>query len=624
MTYWSMSAISDEMSRRRSAMSPLMERMLEVRDRYNADVVVPVPDTDDDIPYDSMAPLLIADAVDHPAMYAAQAAPTIFVPAIEPGKHTGVRSTDYASRRRKALHYAWDVSWWEMVLGRMYRHLAAYATSALVVELDMARNVPRIATRDPLSAYPEPKAPDDLSMPTNVGFIFGKSLDWLHANWPETMERFPRGSGYAVGTSAEGELWDLVEWMDESEVVIGVLGPRDAYHSWTREPMRWSFELARYPNVFGRCPAVVPRRVTLDRIMSQLSNLTGHVDLMAKLMYLDIRATERSVFPDRYVLSRTGQSPSLAHGKWLDGETGEVNLILDADAVGNLPATPDPNNKATMDRLERNFRVSSSLIPQAGGETYGALRTGRGIDALMGAALDPRTTELHRIAGRYLTEVNEIVLLGYRNQWPRRTFQVYSPLDPGAEEFVPADHVETTADGPFLENRVFYPIPGMDDINATQVIGQMQGTGLISAYDARRMHPHINDPEGTERRLVVEQMESMMLQVIGQRATTPPGIPPNDFARIIQLVYDGKRLHEAVAQVDEEASRRQAAQDEMGAQMELTPGGPEQMPGLANPGEGAEMGGGLVSNGGTDLERLREMVAAIQATSAQGAAGAAR
>ena len=78
-----MAAISEEMALRRISQSPFIESMMAIRDRYNADVVVPVPDTDDDLPYESLAPLLIADAVDHPAMYAVQAPPNIFVPAIE-------------------------------------------------------------------------------------------------------------------------------------------------------------------------------------------------------------------------------------------------------------------------------------------------------------------------------------------------------------------------------------------------------------------------------------------------------------------------------------------------------------------------------------------------------------
>jgi hypothetical protein len=606
-----MNAIAEEMARRRIAQSPLLDRMLAVRDRYNADVVIPVADTDEDIPYDSFQPLLIADAVNHPAMYAIQAPPQIFVPALQPGKDTGAQSSDFAARRRKALYYSWDKSWWELVLGRFYRHLAGYAVSALVVEPNMEKHCPVFTTRDPLSAYPEPKSPEDLTLPRNVGFISGQSLDWLHYHYPVTREKWPVPAGYAVSSNDSGELWDVVEWMDEYDIVIGVLGPRDAYRAWYTEPARWAFELGRYPNTLGRCPAVMPRQVTLDRIMSQLSRLTGHADMMARLLYLDIRATERSVFPDRYVISRTGQQPRLASGggEWQGGETGIINLVVDGEAIGELRGSPDPNNKMTIDRLERNFRVSSGLIPQSGGETYGALRTGRGIDALMGAALDPRTTELHRIAERYLSVVNELLLLAYRSNWPNRTYTVFGPYDPAAVDFHPVTHIERDPrDGTIdLENRVYYPIPGMDDINATQVIGQMMGAELISKRDARRMHPHVHDADGAERQILIEQLDTFTLQALATRAATPPGIPPTDMSRIRELVGEGRPLYEAVGIADAEASERQAAQVE--------PGAPEAMPGLANPGEGAEMGGlaPTIQGPGEDLTRLRELVSAIQA-----------
>ena len=600
-----MNEVAEEMANRRLALTPAIERMMSIRDRYNSDVVVPVPNTDDDVPYDALTPLLIADAVDHPALYASQAPPNIFVPALDPTKVSGVRSTDFAMRRRKALHYAWDKSWWELVLGRFYRHLAAYATSVLMVTIE--GDLPRIETRDPLAAYPEPKAPEDLTLPANVGFIKGVSLDWLHLHYPETRTFLPHGAGFAVADGGEGELWDVVEWIDEHDIVVGVLGPRDGNRSWVHEPVRWCYELSRYPNVLGRCTAVIPRRVTLDRVISQLSNLTGHVDLMAHLTYLDIRATERAVFPDRYVISKVGQNPRLVGGDWKDGSTGDVNMVIDADAIGELRGTPDPNNKITLDRLERAFRVSSGLIPQAGGETYGALRTGRGIDALMGAALDPRTTELHRIAERYLTEVNELLLTAYKIQYGARIFSVYSPLDPGAVEFVPNDHVERSNGKLFVDNRVSYPIPGMDDINATQVIGQMMGAELISRADARRMHPHINDPEGTERRLMGEQIDQLIIAALVQRASTPPGIPPSDLGRIRELVDTGIPLWKAMTQADREAQERQAA-------VPPSPQAPEAMPGLANPGEGAEMGG-LTSVPGTPLEQFRALTNALRSTS---------
>lgn len=611
---WTIERVADEMARRRAAQSPLIERMIEVRDRYSGDVIVPAPSVDDDIPLSSLAPLLIADAVDNQARYATQARPTISVPALDASSS---RSTDYASRRRKAVGAVWDHSWMDLVMGRMYRHLAGYATSALLVELDHTTRMPRVTTRDPLSTYPEPKAAEDLSLPANVGFVTAKSLEWLHANFPETRKKLERPSGWPSSPTGDGELWDVVEWLDADQVLYGVLGPRDAYRSWTADPTRWCLELTRVPNVIGVCPAVVPKLVTMDRIVSQLANLIGHADMVALLTYLDIRATEKSIYPDRYVIGKQGANPRIVSGAWEGGETGATNIVIDAEAIGELRGTPDPNNKMTLDRLERNLRVSSGLIPATGGETYGALRTGRGIDALMGAALDPRTTELHRIGERYLSAVNEIVLLAYAKRWPRRVYQVSFPHEPAVVEFEPAKHVETlrgvTDDmgRPVLMTRarVSYPIPGMDDTNATVVIGQMLAAGLISQSDAMRMHPHVLDPDGSDRQKLVEQFQGLAMAGLGQRAQAG-GVPPSDTARMIELAYEGKRLDEIIRIVDEEASERQAAAAPPPGPDQVLP--PEAMPGLADPGEGAEMQPPPQTAPPTDsMQNLSAVVAAL-------------
>lgn len=609
---------AEEMARRRLAQSPLLQRMIEVRDRYSGDVIVPVASTDDDIPLSQLSPLLIADAVDNTARYATQARPTISVPALDAASS---RSTDYASRRRKAVGAVWDESWMDLVMGRMYRHLAGYATSALLVELDHDLRMPRITTRDPLSAYPEPKAPEDLTPIRNVGFVFGRSRDWLWANYPETRELIPRGSAFITSADGEGEMWDIVEWFDEDQVLLGILGPRSDYmgRSWTTEPTRWCYELSKVPNVIGRCPAVMPRLVTMDRIVSQLANLIGHSDMIAMLTYLDIRATEKSIYPDRYVLGRTGQNPRIVSGEWQGGETGATNIVIDAETIGELRGTPDPNNKMTLDRLERNLRVSSGLIPAQGGETYGALRTGRGIDALMGAALDPRTAELHLIGERYLTQVNEIILTAFAKRWPTRTYQVAFPHEPAVVDFEPSKHIETLrglADAQgrqalTIKARVLYPIPGMDDTNATVVIGQMLAAGLISQRDARRMHPHVLDPEGTERQVLVEQFEGLSMASIGQRAQSG-GVPPEDTARMIELAYQGKRLDEILLTVNEEASARQAAAPPPAPEGMMAP--PEAMPGLANPGEGGGMGPGVppqIEGPNDDMQNLSAIVGAL-------------
>lgn len=585
---------------------------MEVRDRYSGDVVVPAPSMDDDIPLAQLSPLLIADAVDGQADYASQAQPTISVPALDAASS---RSVDYASRRRKAVGTVWDESWMDLLLARMYRHLAGYATSAMMVELDHELRMPRVVIRDPLSAYPEPKAPEDMTLPANVGFVTSKSLDWLHRTYPETRERFPRGSGWP--NSGDAELWDIVEWVDEDQILIGLLGPRDTYRSWTSEPTRWCMELSALPNVIGRCPAVIFRQVTMDRILSQLANLIGHSDMIAMLTYLDIRATEKSIFPDRYIVGRAGQNPRIVSGEWEGGETGHTNIVIDAESIGELRGTPDPNNKQTLDRLERNLRVSSGLIPAQGGETYGALRTGRGIDSLMGAALDPRTTKLHRIGERYLSALNEIVLTAFAKRWPTRTYQVSFAHEPAVVDFEPAKHIETLrgitdAKGRevlAVKARVLYPIPGMDDTNATVVIGQMLAAGLISQRDARRMHPHVLDPEGTERQVLVEQFEGLSMAGIGQRAQQG-GIPPEDLGLFIKMAYEGKRLDEIIAAVNKAASERQATMAPPAAPDQVM--APEAMPGLGNPEEGAGMAPPPVIEGPNDsMSNLSSVVAAL-------------
>jgi hypothetical protein len=608
---WKIEQVAEEIESRRLAQSPLIKRMIDIRDRYSGDVIVPAAAVDDDVPLSSLSPLLIADAVDGQADYASQAQPIISVPALDAASS---RSTDYASRRRKAVGAVWDESWMDLLLARMYRHLAGYATSAMMVELDHQLRMPRVVIRDPLSAYPEPKASEDLTLPANVGFVTSKSLGWLHANFPETKEKYPRGSGWP---STGEELWDVVEWVDEDQILIGLLGPRNGYQTWQNEPMRWCMELSTLPNLIGRCPAVIFRLVTMDRIISQLANLIGHSDMIAMLTYLDIRATEKSIFPDRYIVGRAGQNPRIVSGSWEGGETGNTNIVIDAESIGELRGTPDPNNKQTLDRLERNLRVSSGLIPAQGGETYGALRTGRGIDSLMGAALDPRTTKLHRIGERYLSALNEIVLESFAKRWPERRYQVSFPHEPAVVEFIPGKHIETLngiADSkgrPVLtvKARVSYPIPGMDDTNATVVIGQMLAAGLISQRDARRMHPHVLDPEGTERQVLVEQFEGLSMAGIGQRAQAG-GIPPEDTARMVELAYEGKRLDEIIRVVNEEASARQAQQappaqpDQMMA--------PEAMPGLANPGEGAGMAPPPQIQGPNDsMQNLSSLVSAL-------------
>ena len=134
----------------------------------------------------------------------------------------------------------------------------------------------------------------------------------------------------------------------------------------------------------------------------------------------------------------------------------------------------------------------------------------------------------------------------------------------------------------------------MDDINATQVVGQMMGAELISAHGARRIHPHVSDPDGEERRLLIEGLQSMELAALARRqhATGHPARRHGPHGRT------GGRRQDAQCRG---APGLQGSSGTSGRDTGRATGraaGAEQMPGLANPGEGMEAGGmaqGLVS-----------------------------
>jgi hypothetical protein len=560
---------------------PLLSRMIDVRDRYNGpqvDYVVPYYSDRDQEDIDPLTPMIMAEMIDHVAMRAASVTPATFVPAVTWGKQTGVRSREYAGIRRTALTHTYRESRWELVQRRAARHLAAYATTALVVVPDYRMEMPRIRLRDPLTSYPDIQAAEDYDLPTNAGFIFGKSADWLRDRYPVCRAEY---GGPVDVPRGEDELWDCFEWIDTDQTMIGILGKRGDQYSRAGEAYSASkyLQLGWWPNKTGMFPGVVPARVTLDRVLSQVANVIGHVDMMAKMTTLSVIAAERSVFPDAYILGRSGQTPTILGGQWKDGREGQPNVVFNADGVGRLPNTPDPAALQMVDRIERNLRISTGLVPQAGGETYGALRTGRGIDALMGAAVDPRIHELHAIFEAWLPHLNSVVLQTWKSCWGSRTFSMYSGSGGTMRsvQFTPNEHVET------LDNVVRYAIPGADVVETNVILQQMVGSGMASRRSARNRHPWIDDADTENGLIDEERLEELAFQSLAAGVQSG-SIPPI----FLSFVEEHRRKNpeldilQAIKRADEQMREMQAQpveapEDPMAAMP------PEAMPGMTGP-----------------------------------------
>lgn len=604
MTTWA--DIQSTMWQRRQRDANLLRQMIEARDRYNGDVIVPMPDVDGEPTLGSLAPQIVADGIDHNAMRAASVIPSISCPAL--GGRPSAKEN--AARRRRALYANWHWNGMELILYRYFRHYIGYGTASLVVVPDFREERARIELRDPLTSYPELRSPEDFREPVNVGFVFGRSEDWLFANYPEAQSTLK-----TVGTSS---LWDIVEWIDEEDVVMGVLGPRtvagsydDRVYGSGRGPAQNSMELRRWPNRAGMVPCAVPRRATLDRIMGQLTHVFPTIDLLDRMTALEAIASERQTFPDMVILGKRTAVPSLSGGRWKDGREGEPNIVLDADGIQLLNTNVSQSTMQTIQSLERTARTSGGVLTQFGGETSGAYRTGRALDTLAGFSVDPRVMEAQKFAARALETINHAVMAVERGYWPTKKYTVFSGWSGDVElvEYVPEKTYQS------CENAVTYALPGTDISQATVALTQLVGAGLISKNTSRVSHPLIADAQLEEKAIVHERIEDAVLVTFLQQASTGT-LPLIDLVTIDEQFQKTGSMIEAVRKADADARARQAA--ETPAAPEGMALAPEAQPGLAMPGMGAE--GQAPAGGGAQLpaaERMQQILAALQGPAQQ-------
>lgn len=570
--------IRNIVEQRRSDDDHVKSQMIEVKDRYNGDYVIPMPTVEGQPEMEPPVPRLIADGIDHIAMFASSVRPVITSPAINPTKDRGVRSKEYASIRERAMYAGWHRSQMELQIRRGYRQLAAYGSACVVVVPDFRTGMARYELRDSLTAYPELRSSEDIRRPDNVAFIFGRSADWLRANYPDESRRI-LGERDLLGE----RIWDLVEWIDGDDVVLGVVGPRSypSVLSGRAREGEFSVELRRWKNRAGMVPVGCGNRVTLDKVMGQMDTVIATNDLLGKMMGLDVLSVEKGIFPDRFVVGADGRPPQLISGEWKDGRTGKTNILANVQTLGELTSNPGPLTTQTLDRLESAIRQSGGINPIASGLTSSSLRTGRAIDNYQGINIEPRVVEAQEIMARILSFANEGFIEVEKGYFGNKKIVAFSgwPTARGNVEYTPSEHFETHY------NVVNYQFPGTDAAGATVTIGQMKGAGMMSTETALTRHPWVEDPRSEMAQILADQLEQAVLVSIQQQAAGG-ALPVQDVARIKQLVSEGYSIDAAVLQANKEAQERQATEAPEPEEGQIS--APEAQPGLAPPGAGAE------------------------------------
>jgi hypothetical protein len=295
--------------------------------------------------------------------------------------------------------------------------------------------------------------------------------------------------------------------------------------------------------------------------------------MQARLMALEVIAVQKGVFPDTWLVGRAGETPQIVNPA--DGLTGEVGVIRGGD-LKDMQMQPGYMTNPAIDRLERAQRLTAGIPAEFGGESPTNIRTGRRGDAVLSAVVDFPVQEAQRIMARSLQEENEIAInmaKTYAGNKPK-SFYVTTKNAKGRVDYVPNTNFDST------DNVVSYSQAGADLNNLVIGGGQRVGMGTMSKRSFMAIDPLVEDPEFEHDSVISEQLEEALLNSIQQQAMEG-AIPPADLARIMELVSTNQmELAGAVEKVQKEAQERQAT--------EVPPNTPEAMPGLAQPGMGAE------------------------------------
>lgn len=598
MTGPSIETIITMLMERRTAYGPVLNQMMKLRDAYNGDIIVPLPEMDRN--ERSSVANLISTGLDQTAMRIASTTPNVYFPAVIPGNKP---SEDRANKRRRATLGWYEANKMSMKLRRRARFLIGYASSPVVLRPDPKRGIAKWEVRSPLTAYPALSEDIDCITPTDCIFSFGRSYKWMKSHYPNAAVKF-RTNGEEP---SDQTLYDVIEYVDDECWVLAAVEVNPVTPSIIpgQSSLRY-VELERVTNRTGLCPAVVPGRITLDRQQGQFDGLVGMYQMQAKLMALEVIAVERGIFPDTYLVSRPGETAKFVSGPY-DGRTGMVNVIAGGDLrEAGLNVGQGPQQ--TIDRLERNMRITSGIPAEFGGESTTNIRTGKRGDAILSAVVDFPVQEAQELLAESLIEENKRAIAIAKNYFgdDRRSFYVSFRGARGHVDYIPNKDFETD------ENVVTYSYAGADANSLVVGLGQRVGLGTLSKRSAQEIDPLVADPELEHDRVVAESLEQALLLSVQQQAQQGQ-IPPNDLAKMMQLVVSDKMsLAEAVDAVHKQAQERQATPAPAGSA--------ETMPGIAQPQMGAEQPGTLPaqSPNAPGQPNMMDLLASLGVSGAQG------
>ena len=541
---------------------PLQQKMKLIQSIYNGTMEVPLPDMEENtIP---SVPNLLAQGVDQMAGRITSVVPSVNFASVKPG----VRVSD----RRAATASRTITGWWQedrlpMKMKQRGRHQIAYGMSPVVIRWNYKEHRPTWHVRSPLETLPSTDIMPGQLSPTDCIFSYRRSVGWLKSRGYGDRV-FALTGDYDMPNDASLLIIEYVDPEQTHQVLAGYKTP-DPYAMTEIEMIGTQLRgvtLEHFANNSGdEMPVVIPMRITLDTAGGQFDNMIGMYYQQAKLMALETIAVEKGIFPDTYLVSRPGEVGRFLDGPH-DGRTGMVNIIAGGD-IREIQSQPGYLTNPTIDRLERNQRVTAGIPAEFGGESSSNIRTGRRGDAVLSAVIDYPVAEAQETFAYALQEENEVAIALAKN-WDgnnKRTIYVGTGNSARPVTYMANDTFETS------DHVVSYPASGADINSLIIGIGQRVGLGIMSKETAATLDPYIDNPEVEHDSIIAEGLEQALMSGLQQQAASGQ-IPPLTVAKVMKLVKDDRmELAEALNKVTEEALKEQQQQQEAMMQEQMTP-----------------------------------------------------
>ena len=546
----------------------VLNQMQELRNIYNAEVVLPMPEMDKG--EKSMVANLVSQGLDQSALRVSSTMPGVSFMINEMASKTAER---LARKQRDAVMAWWHENKLKLKQRRRARWLLGYAMAPVIIKPDWVKRIPKWQLMDPLNTFPAPSQDWDEMTPADCIFSYYRSYSWVCENYPEKALMFANG----VGSPHRDDRIEFLEYIDANQRCLIALSIDPA--SWETGTLRRAINLEWAENETGKCWAVVPGRITLDRPQGQFDGMLGMYQAQAKLMALSMIATEKGIFSDTYLVSRPGERAQFISGPH-DGRTGKVNIVAGGD-IKEVQVQPGYQTNPMMNILERNMRLTGGIPAEFGGESATNVRTGRRGDSILSAIVDFPVQEAQELFQFSLQEENKIAIAIDKAYFdvPKSFYVQWKGSNSKKVEYVPSELFKNDI------NFVNFAHAGADINSLIVGIGQRVGIGLMSLRTGQELDPLIENPELEHDRTLAEGLEKALLTQVQTLASQPGGMPLTDLAKVMTLVKtDRMELAEALIKVQQEAQERQAEQ--------VPEGAPEGMPGIEMAGQGAEAGAG--------------------------------